>query len=187
MSAMSKPMWAAMLAKLVSPMEPERAAKAIAGMMPAISFPEAAFTADSVKAVASTGRIMGDGSRAPMTRVPTAGEIESALGAWWWKHRERMAIAAAPVARERLPAPSPLPTHQTPSTEALAAVETLRKQFVAERSWSQSTGPNAKPSVKALPLSDGHLLAVWEKAAADGVAGADIRLAMLKKRMGAVT
>jgi hypothetical protein len=51
MTAMPRPLWAAMLAKMVAPMDAERGGKAIAAMMPMLTLPDAAFTLESVRAV----------------------------------------------------------------------------------------------------------------------------------------
>jgi hypothetical protein len=201
MTSMPRPMWAATLAKLVAPMEPERAAKAIAGMMPVLSFPDDAFTLASAREVASAGRVMeaevrGPGGSlirsaayGPLTRVPTFGEIETAVGRWWRHEREMRKVRAAPIAREALPAPSDHMASSDASAETEAPddarehVANLVRAFVAERSFIQpANGPTRVP-VKPRHLSDGRLLEEYQRLAEAGAPGAAIRLQTLRRKM----
>jgi hypothetical protein len=69
--------WAAMLAKLVAPMDSERASKGLAGILPMLeAYPDGAFTLDSLEYVA-----------ARLQRVPTYSELNPLIGAWWKEHR----------------------------------------------------------------------------------------------------
>jgi hypothetical protein len=69
--------WAAMLAKLVAPMDATRAAKALADMLPMLAdFPDAAFCLDSLDAVATKCRF-----------APSYAELRGHLADWWKAHR----------------------------------------------------------------------------------------------------
>jgi hypothetical protein len=186
MSTMTRPMWAAVLARFVSPMEPERAAKAIAAMVPALTYPDAAFTLDSAREVCATGRVMGDGVYGPMSRVPTFGELDLALGKWWRHQREMQAVRALPVAREALPAPEGYVPEPRVTPEACEHVAGLVKAFVSERAFNQAAGTAGKPSVTAHHLSDGQLVEVYTRLAAEGAPGARVRLETLRRSMGDV-
>lgn len=74
------------------------------------------------------------------------------------------------------------PSGATP--EAIEHVASLVKAFTAERSWNQTTGPTARPAVKAAPLSDGWLIAIYEQGVKDGTPGSKTRLEMLKRKLG---
>lgn len=66
-----------MLAKLVAPMDSERAAKGLAGILPMLdAYPDGAFTLDSLEYVA-----------ARLQRVPTYAELNPIIGKWWKEHR----------------------------------------------------------------------------------------------------
>lgn len=181
---MTRPMWAAMLAKMVAPLEPERAAKAIVPMLAMLGgYPDDAFTVDSMQTVCLTGRILPDGSSAPLNRVPTFGELEVALGKWWRHECEMRALRAAPIAREALPGPPAVKEGWTP--EAAEHVRGVVAAFAAERSWNADGGRRDKPTpVRAHPLNDGELLALYEAMAARGSPGAAARVAVLRKRLG---
>lgn len=185
MSATDRQMWLAVLAKLVAPTEPIAAAKAMTPMMALMkSFPDQAFTTDSARHVATTGRIMSDGSTAPLNRVPTYGELEKALGRWWWTQRERAQIQAQPIARKALPGPVPQPREQA-DPAAVEAVRTVVRSFVAERAALASQAfqaPDRRP--KPLHLSSGQLLTAYEAQQAAGAVGLDGRVAVLRRQMG---
>lgn len=184
MSHMPRPIWSATIAKLVSPLEPERAAKAIAGLVAVLDFPDEAFTMASAQAVCSTGRVLEAGVYGPLTRVPTFGELQTALGRSWNQSRQMRSVRAAPVARERLPAPET--DVRGPTPEVVAEVGALVKAFTAERSFNQPAGMTpSKPKVQPRHLSDGHLLAEYERLSREGVVGAATRVAMLRKKIRA--
>ena len=180
MTANPRQMWAAVVAKLVAPAEPERAGKAIGGMLPMLSgYPDEAFSMQSAQWVCTQGRVLADGTTAPMNRVPTYGEIDVALGKWWRKQREIAAVQAAPRARQALPAPPPVPRDEA----AQAAVRDVVAAFQAERTWhsqAQVTPVEARPC----HLSSGALAAVYEQLAAQGDRAAAVRLAMLRREPG---
>lgn len=184
---MTRQMWAAMLAKMVSPLEPERAAKAICLMLPMLSgYPDDAFTPESVQTICTTGRILADGSEGPLNRVPTFGELECALGKWWRHQREMAALRAQPIAREALPAPAPAPAAPGWTPEAAEHVRAVVGAFAAERSWNEpGQQRNEGAPVKPHRLSDGHLLAVYEAMAAQGNSGAAVRVQMIRARLPA--
>jgi hypothetical protein len=178
-------MWGAMLAKLVAPLEPERAAKAIAPMLANLGrYPDAAFTVESVQMICRTGRILPDGSEAPLNRVPTFGELDLALDKWWRGQCEMAAIRALPAVRVALPPPPAPPEEWTP--EAAKHVQVLVKAFEGERTW-HAPGPHRNEAlpVKPVYLSDGHLLALYEGMAAQGMPGAAARLRAIRDRMAA--
>lgn len=69
--------WLAMLAKLVAPMDPATAGKALSDMLPWLRhLPDAAFTMASLEAVARQCK-----------RVPVYGELREHLSSWWNEHR----------------------------------------------------------------------------------------------------
>jgi hypothetical protein len=69
--------WLAMLAKLVAPMDPATAGKALSDMLPWLRhLPDAAFTMASLEAVAKQCK-----------RVPVYGELREHLFAWWNDNR----------------------------------------------------------------------------------------------------
>lgn len=101
MSAITKPrqQWIAMLAKLVAPIEPIAAAKALSEMMPMLAdIPDGAFSLASLDYVARQCK-----------RTPTYGELRASVSAWWLDNRPKQALLENPlnevwsakVARER--------------------------------------------------------------------------------------
>jgi len=182
---MTRQMWVAVLGKLVAPLEPERATKALAAMLPMLSrYPDAAFSPESAQTICASGRILADGSEAPLNRVPTFGELECALGKWWRHQREMRELRAQPIAREALPAPAPAARDWTP--EAAEHVRGVVAAFAAERSWNEPGRQRDEAAqVKPHRLSDGHLLAVYEAMAAQGNPGAAVRVRMIRARMAA--
>jgi hypothetical protein len=88
----SRQQWAAMLAKLVAPMDAPRAGKALADMLPMLQdFPDSAFCLDSLEAVAAACKF-----------PPSYAELREHLGAWWKAHRPHpVAIAASQPATVR--------------------------------------------------------------------------------------
>lgn len=182
MSPVTRPMWAAMLAKFVAPMDAERAGKGLVALVAALSgFPDEAFTLDSAREVASTARILGDGSLAPLTRVPTFGELDLALGRWWRKQVERKAIAAAPMVRLP-PPPDWAPAEPNASQDAMDHVRNIVEAYVIEHPTYQ-TSRALPPEPK--PVNPAALLAVYEKLAEQGHRGAATRAAMLRAQLAA--
>lgn len=89
--------WLAMLAKLVAPMDPATAGKALSDMLPWLRhLPDAAFTMASLEAVAKQCK-----------RVPVYGELREHLFAWWNDNRPPQAAIHGPdewqqrITRER--------------------------------------------------------------------------------------
>lgn len=201
MTAMPRNVWAATLAKLVSPMDSASAAKAISSIVPMLNFPDSLFTLASAREVAATGRVFDaedrkpDGTliraekNGPLTRVPTFGEIEHVLNRIYAHEREMAKIRAMPVAREALPAPAnyvpPVvpQTHPGQSPEACEHVASIVRAFVAERSFNQPANSPERAPVQPRHLSDGQLLLEYEKLAKQGVAGAHIRARMLREKI----
>jgi hypothetical protein len=184
MSANDRQMWIAILAKLVAPMEPIAAAKAMQPMLAMLAgYPDQAFTPSSAQHVALTGRIMPDGSTAPLNRVPTYGELDTALGKWWRAKREMLAVLGQPIARAAIQAPDP-EEREGMNPEAREHVRAVVQAFAAERTFNQpSTSPN-RVAVKAAPVSDGMLAAMWERESANGNTGAQVRIEMLRRKIG---
>lgn len=112
---------------------------------------------------------------------PSFGEVCNALTAWWQENSaarmvrlsgpERLAMAGIP---ERPGEPSP---------DALQAVKSVVRAFVAERTFNQPSGTNGKPPVEARTLSDGRLLAEYERLAREGDNRASLRAQMIRKRL----
>lgn len=184
MSANDRQMWVAILAKLVAPMEPVAAAKAMQPMLAMLAgYPDQAFTPSSAQHVATTGRVLPDGSTAPLSRVPTYGEIDVALGKWWRVKRDMLAVQAQPIARPALPAPEPQ-EREGLNPEAREYVRSVVQAFAAERTFNQPSSSPNRVAVKAAPVSDGMLLAAYDKLAAEGNQAAATRAAMLRQRVG---
>jgi hypothetical protein len=176
-------MWAAVLAKWVAPMDAVRAAKALADMLPGLSaYPDAAFTEASAREIAQTGRIMGDGSRAPLARVPTFGELELVLARWWHANRpdKPAAIEYVPsVYRVDIPKP-----RDPPTDSEIEHVGDIVHRFKWELETASATREAAEPPRSrraAAVLSDERLLAIYEQ---EGEAGA-LRAAALRRKLGA--
>lgn len=78
-----KAKWAVMLGNCVSPSFAADAIEAISDMLPLLDFPEAAFTEESLKAVARHKRRQA---------IPSFDEIETALSAWWKENKPRQLL-----------------------------------------------------------------------------------------------
>lgn len=156
MNVMPKAVWAAMLARLVAPMDHERAAQGIAAMMPMLTLPDAVFTPESVRAVCSTGRQLGEWQYGPLTRVPTFGELETALGRWWAKRQELELLRAAPTPRAALP----VPPKEGPTPEVVQQVADRIRAFVGERSLPVVPG---KAEIKPRHLSNAQLAVEYQR------------------------
>jgi hypothetical protein len=185
MSANDRQIWLAILAKLVAPTEPVAAAKAMQPMLALLAgYPDEAFVPASAQHVAVTGRILPDGKTAPLTRVPTYGELETALGRWWRNRRDVLDAQSAPRAREALSAPPPRP-HDGQNPEAVEAVRNVVSAFVADRTFSRPATRPASRSVKPSHASPGHLLAFYEAQRAAGLTGLDGRIEALRQQVTA--
>lgn len=179
MSAMPKPMWAALLAKMVSPMDPERAGSAISKMLPMLTLPDHAFTLESARAVCATGRVLAAGEYAPMTRVPTFGELETALGRWWCAKSALEMLKAAPSSRESLPPPHPAPV----DAQAIEHVTNVVKAFVDTRSFHEIPPSQQRSKPRPYHISRGHLLIEYEKLAAQGISSARTRVDTIRDEL----
>lgn len=169
-----------MLAKLVAPMDAERGAAGMAAMLPMLAhYPDAMFTPASAAAVASTGRVFDIGKYGPLTRIPTFGELDTALGRWWRQERERVALRAEPEPRLALAGPPAPAAAERP----LAAVRDVVQAFVAERAALHVEEAPARRKVTPRPLSDGQLLVLYEEGARSGDALAAARLVGLRRRI----
>lgn len=178
-------MWAAVLAKWVAPMDAARGAKALVDMLSGLdAYPDAAFTEQSAREIAMTGRIMGDGSHAPLTRVPTFGELELVLARWWFLNRPDKpppAVEYIPVAY-RVDIPKP----RDPPTEAEVAYV---GDIVHRLKWDLETAAAAREDARPEPaqrrnpaeMSEQQLLETYEKA---GPAGA-VRARLLRQKLAA--
>jgi len=95
--------WMAMLAKMVTPSEPQTAADLV-GLLPLLRWhPDEMFCPASAVHVAKYGRvIMRDEGPTyhPLSRIPSYGELEAALGRWWHERGSWLAVD-----RHALPAP----------------------------------------------------------------------------------
>lgn len=181
MNPNDRQIWLAILAKLVAPTEPVAAARAMQPMLAMLAgYPDEAFTPTSAQHIALTGRILPDGKTAPLTRVPTYGELETALGKWWGSKREMAAVLAQPIARKALPGPE----WQGHPPEVLDAVRDVVHAFQAERSFSKPASAPAKAVIKPAHLSPGALLAAYEAQKRAGATGLDVRIAGLRRQMG---
>lgn len=179
---MDRRMWCAMLAKLVAPMDAERAAAALVAMLPMLKgFPDGVFTEGSVHTVCTSGRAQADGSHGPLSRTPTYGELEAALGRLLRGLRESGALDG-PKPLLALPAPV-----SGPSDAAMAEVARVVGAFVAQRTWNDPGVLEVeRAKVKPLCPSDGVLLALYEKTARDtGSAAAMQRVRMLRAKIAA--
>lgn len=76
------------------------------------------------------------------------------------------------------------PEPEAHTDDAKAHVSAITAAFVAERSFNDPNHAQHRGPAKAAPLSDGALLATWEKAQADGIPGASIRVQQLRERLG---
>lgn len=173
---MDRRMWVAILAKLVSPMDPERAAAGLAAMLPMLAgYPDAMFCQDSAHAICTTGRVLSQGVYGPMTRVPTYGEVQDALGRWW---RNKGEFVPVPPSAGFLPAPEA--EERTP--EAIEQVRALVAGFAAERSFNNPMSKD-DPRMVARRTSNINELRRWEDAERKGLAGAASRVRILRERL----
>lgn len=111
MTSPTKLSWCAMLSKLVAPMDPERAAKAFADMLPMLPEDDDLYTRSALERAAKIDR---------KTAVPTFEDLSAALAEEW---RGRLPVA---IRMGASPAPAlPTPTPREP-TDAEAAHVTRR-------------------------------------------------------------
>lgn len=139
----------------------------------ATAFPPAAFTPTTLRRVAEGCKFF-----------PSYGEVNALLVPEYRRAVELAAAASAPIARPALTAPEP-PPHEGQDPEALEAVRRMVQAFQAERTFTKPAGSAARAPIKAAPVSDGVLLASYEREAANGNAAAQIRVDMLRQKLGA--
>ncbi len=134
------------------------------------AFPEAAFTRDSLKHVVGECR-----------SIMAYTEVARSLGTWWKDNRPRPPQAPA------LPAPEPSPPPPPRTPEELAGVAELVRQFKANVTMPEEAAPPSwwltYDHKTAGHLSDGQLIAAYERLAAEGNHAAMTRLVMLKKKI----
>lgn len=113
-----------------------------------------------------------------------------AMAAWqFWPSAADVAEWVAPYRREeratadmrhRLAAPAPEPERGPRSAAEILAVKQAAAAVMAAATAPQ---PNARPTAKALPLSEGALLAIYERDAAEGNTIAAYRAACIRERI----
>lgn len=187
--------WCAVVAKLVAPMESERAGAALTPMLPSLAdLPDAAFTDESARLVCSEGRVIRPSLKAntpdghdlpaqygPFSRVPTYGELRAALQRIMATHRTALGLPA-PAPPKALPSPAIGAREWTP--EAADYVHQIVSTFAAERSFNDPAMLAAeKAKVQPRYLSQEQLLAAWQQHADDGLPGAAYRVAMLRGKL----
>jgi hypothetical protein len=109
--------------------------------------------------------------------LPSPAEIADWIGPALREERESL------DRRQRLSGPNEAtssPASRAP--EEIAAVQAKARAVVAELTH---TGPKDRPAVKPAPLSDGALLAMYRRLAAEGNAAAAIRAGMIEQRIAA--
>ena len=120
----TKLQWCAMLAKLVSPMEPERAAKAFVDMLPLLPGDDDLYTRSALERAAKIER---------KTAVPGFADVDAALSAEW---RERLPVRLRMGGDyfPTLPAPNS-PDQRTPEEIAhvQAKVTALKAEMASAR------------------------------------------------------
>lgn len=108
--------------------------------------------------------------------LPSPSEIADWMATDMREHRESIDRSRRLVAPSDLPAG---PAERTP--EEVAAVQAKARAVVAALTQDLA---GDRPAVRPAPLSDGALLAHYDRAAAEGNAGAAIRARMIRQRMG---
>jgi hypothetical protein len=179
--------WIALLAKWVTPMEAIAGAKSLAGFLPALAhYPDAAFTAASVRDVCLSGRMLYDGKFGPLTRVPTLGELDLALGRWWYNERRRLGLvrdedAHAPV--EDMIRIAPPPVDAWAQERAEQHVRALVEAFIQERA-AMSKEERIRQPPKPGALRTDLLIATYEQAVKHNPqdSAAAFRLNMLRQQ-----
>jgi len=148
------------------PADADERIAAYAGLL-ADNFPnETVFTRATLEHVAGQCRFF-----------PSYGEVAQLLGAWWKEHR---------------PTPPALPPPPAPPEREIVSEEQMARNRERVRRVAAELQPPNPPALRAIPvagqslpghLSDGHLLATYEKLAREGDRAALLRLEMLKKKI----
>jgi len=192
--------WIALLAKLVAPMNPEEAVIGLKGMLPLLAdLPDGAFTLKSLEHVARECR-----------RMPSYGELRSALSAWWIDNRPEMPAIEGPPGQGshafwegranamRREWDDPAGIRERVRTcngdeKFLGALRTLVGRWApqhlavvppAPESFSKPAPLSVRPTVTSFPMTDEALLAEYERLEAQGNLAAATRATMLRKRLG---
>jgi hypothetical protein len=132
------------------------------------------------------------------TAVWTAETVAEALRVFeWWPPPAKVRALLLPfaekfwrardglkrVAEHRAEPSTPTPPRGDPTVEEVALVTAALTAFLAKRSWNQPDGSQAdQDAIKPAYLSDGALLATWEKLLAAGQPGAAVRVNMLRAK-----
>ena len=158
-----------MLARLVAPMDTPRAAGVLMGYLPLLDdFSDAAFTVESLKAVAGAERRIF---------VPSFDEVQRPLRAWWRENRPYQTALPAPRA------PNPVP----PSVEVVQAVSAKMTAWRAEVAAREPASLPVEPMrARSHCASDGVLMAIYEAQLCEGGPGsevASVRLGMLRAKI----
>lgn len=138
------------------------------GSMLADDYPsDAAFCRESLRHVAQDCRLF-----------PSYAEVQRSLGVWWKEHRPVLTA---------LPPPAP-PARVAPDPEALAAVRHLVRGLAADLGYPENGAPADRPvpvagQARNGHLSDGQLLAAYQKLASEGDLAALTRIALLQKKL----
>lgn len=160
--------WLVALASLTYPANPGHAAAAFLAYLPFLDdLPDAAFTRGSLEAVVSSDRKMA---------IPALNEVRGPLGAWWRENRTW----------DALPAPAVPPDYDRFDGQPPEQVRKIVRAMVAEaHSHLQPShrADDGSPKHQTKPLSDGHLLRVWQAMAARGEPCAMARAAALRAKM----
>jgi hypothetical protein len=119
MTTQTKLTWCAMLAKLVAPMEPERAAKAFADMLPLLPADDDRYTRSALERAAKIDR---------KTAVPTFEDLSRAFSEEWKANLPAAVRLGANPETPRLDAPARVP----PSAEECDHVRNLVTAFKAD-------------------------------------------------------
>lgn len=180
--------WCAILAKLLAPMDAERAAAGLVAMLAMLAgLPDSAFTEATAHTVCTSGRIARPMLRSntpdgrdlpavygPFTHLPTYGELRGALERIVAGQRTMTALASPEL---RLAAPAPATGAREWSPEASEYVGRLVSAFTAERSFNDPAkiASDARP-VRALHFTREQLEATYERLAAKGDRAAQYRL-----------
>lgn len=177
--------WIAVLAKWVSPMDAVTGAKALAGFLPALThYPDEVFTAESARHVAREGHMLHDGKFGPLTRVPSLGELDLALGRWWFNERKRLGLLVSEDAHEPISLRiAPPPVDPLAQERAEQHVRSLVEAFVQERA-AMSKEERIRTPPKSAVLPHHVLIATYEAAVRHNPkdTAAAFRLSMLRQQ-----
>lgn len=162
--------WLADLANLTvgnAPLADSKTKIAALASVLADDYPAAAYNRQSLTHVAGACRFF-----------PSYAEICQHLGGWWMAHRPPQTTIAGPAARE-------IPKPRDPPTEAEKllvgnAVANLRMELSQRHAAAVVCAKPGRPNAN---LSDGALLAEYERLASEGNRAAALRVAHIRKRL----